>query len=70
MNNTKVFPVVIDIVLNRKNGQLYTTTRTVNTQSDLTYYNTQLEKSIREYIDADNIPTPTHSRNHGESYTG
>lgn len=65
--------MVIDVRILRKNGQVYTTSRTVNSQSDLSYYNTELEKSVKAYIDNDTVnsptPTPTHPQNHAVSYT-
>lgn len=68
-NNTKTFPVTIDLIINRKNGLTYTATKTANNQSELTNLNASIEQDAKRYIDADNIPPPTHSLNHSVSYT-
>lgn len=50
----------IDITIVWKDGTPnYTTTRTVNTQADLTSFNTQLEQAIKELIDSKSGVTPT-----------
>ncbi len=70
-NTTKIFPVRIDVTISWKNGQTYSTTHTVNTEADRLFFNTQLEKSVKEYIDSNNTTAvpPTYSQNHSISYT-
>lgn len=71
-NGTRTFPVQINVTIRWNNGNAdYTTTRTVNTQADLDRFHTQLEISIKEYIDSENSSSvPTYPRNHTLSYTG
>lgn len=70
-NGTRTFPVRIDITIRWNNGKAdYTSNRIVNSQAELDRFHTELEKSIKEYIDSRLGTKPTHPQNDITSFSG
>ena len=67
-SNKRTFPVRIDVTIFWSDKTTYDTNRTVNTQSELDFYNQELERSIKEYIDSKNVTPPAHTQNQVTNY--